>query len=279
MDAWNWILLLVLTTLFCIGLWRTVGWERRLTRRLQTLSGDDIGLARGLADLPPVLQTYLQNVLPAGDPMPMVSRVELKQHGLIDMGEAEPQWKAFKARQLVFTRAPGFAWIARIRPTIWVCDAYAQQEGSLRAAFMGVLPLASQKDRETLAQAELQRFLAELPWYPMLLLTSPALSFQTLGDNSVEVSISDGELSASLTFVFNEKGLVDRVYAAERARFKAGQFVPTPWEGRWYAYERVAGVLVPQRAEAIWLEGEEPAPYWQAELTSLSYTDAQTEAE
>ncbi|TCK08287.1 DUF6920 family protein [Marinobacterium mangrovicola] len=275
MDAWSWILLLVLTTLFCIGLWRTLGWERRLTHRLQTASGDDSGLARGLADLPLVLQTYLNNVLPAGDPMPLVARVELKQHGLIDLGESEPQWKAFKARQLVFTRAPGFAWIARIRPTIWVCDAYAQQEGSLRAAFMGLLPLADQRDGEALAEAELQRFLAELPWYPMLLLTHPALSFKQLGDNSVEVSIRDGELSASLTFVFNDEGLIDRVYAQERARFRAGKFVPTPWEGRWYAYARVAGVLVPQRAEAIWLEGEESAPYWQAELDSLTYTDAQ----
>ncbi|WP_432698418.1 DUF6920 family protein [Marinobacterium sp. YM272] len=279
MDAWSWILLLFLMTLFSVGLWRTVGWERRLTRRLQALSWEGAGLVRGLGDLPPVLQTYLKNVLPAGDAMPAVSRVELRQNGLINMGEGEAQWKAFKARQLVFTRAPGFAWIARIRPTIWVCDAYVNAEGSLRAAFMGVLPLANQHDRDTLAQAELQRFLAELPWYPMLLLTCPSLAFKPLSENSVEISIRDGELSAALSFVFNDQGLVERVYAPERARFRGGRFVSTAWEGRWYAYARVAGVLVPQRAEALWLEGESTAPYWQAELTSLSYTDAQTEVE
>lgn len=279
MDAWSWILLLFLMTFFSIGLWRTVGWERRLTHRLQTLSAEDAGLVRGVGDLPPLFQTYLEKVLPSGDPMPTVFRVELKQQGLIDLGEREPQWKAFKARQLIYTGAPGFAWIARIRPAVWVCDAYANGQGSLRAAFMGLLPLANLRDSDALAQAELQRFLAELPWYPMLLLTYPSLNFGAQTSNSVEVEISDGDHAAKLTFVFTDEGLIDRVYATERARYQAGGFTAAPWEGRWYAYQRTAGVLVPQRAEALWLEGENPAPYWQAELVSLSYTESQSDRE
>ncbi len=76
--------------------------------------------------------------------------------------------------QLVVLRRPGFDWDARIRLapglSVWVRDGYYGGEGLGEARLLALWPLATLHGGDRVAAGQLMRFLAEAPWYPVVLL-------------------------------------------------------------------------------------------------------------
>ena len=174
---------------------------------------------------------------------------------------------------------PGFDWDGRIAMvpglTVRVHDAYAAGEGLLHASLLGLVTLADIRGTPETAQGELMRFLAEAAWYPTALLPSQGVRWEPLSDSSARASLTDGATTVSLQFSFNAEGLIDSVYAEARARTVNGGIVHTPWQGRFWNYERRNGMRVPLEGEVAWLLPEGPKPYWRGRTVRLEYEFAQ----
>jgi hypothetical protein len=193
---------------------------------------------------------------------------------MFSLGEKRPKWMPFASTQRVVADRPGFDWDARIALgfglTARVHDAYALGEGLLHAELLG-WALADQRATPELALGELQRFLAEAPWMPTLLLPGQNVGWEAIDDASARATLADGVTVASLDFHFGADGLVDRVSTPARHRIVGGKTVATPWEGRFWNYAERGGMRIPLDGEVAWLLASGPLPYWRGHLESIVY--------
>lgn len=267
--------------LAALGAWR---WSRRTRSLIARL--DDAARASGARGgrvdlrrtdaLPEPVRRYLRTVLRDGQPL--IGAADFAHEGEFDLGGASPRWRRFVSRQRMSAPRPGFVWDARIDALpgvpLRVHDAYVDGAGELRASLLGLATLAAQRGSPGIAQGELMRFAAEAPMVPTALLPGEGVRWRALdGDeHAAELTLSDGDVSATLRFGFSADGLVETVYAPARERSVGGALVPTPWQGRWWDYELRSGMLVPTRGEVAWLLPDGPRPYWRGRLAGAAYT-------
>jgi hypothetical protein len=225
-----------------------------------------------LRDLPAPVQRYFRAVLRDGQPM--VAAVHLRHHGTFNMGEITPRWTSFTSDQWVVTRRPGFDWDARIAMapglTVRVHDAYVAGEGLLQAALLGLVPVVDRRGDSDLNEGELMRYLAEATWYPTALLPSQGVRWAPVDDRSARATLTDGPVTLTMSYTFNDEGLVATVRAEARSRAVGNEMVPTPWQGRFWNYQDVAGMRVPLDGEVAWLLPGGPYPYWRGHIADIS---------
>lgn len=255
--------------------WGEARWRRATRRLLAELQADPPTPLPRVTDetLPRPVARYLRCVLPEAVVTP--SAVELETAGDFNLSERGQAWHRFTAWQRARLDAPGFVWDGRIHLApglaVRVHDALVGGQGRLHASLAGLLTLADLRDRQTLAEGELLRYLAESPWYPQRLRPGGLLQWRALDDHRALLGLRGSPPQAWLTVVFGEDGLVCRVQAAARGRSLQGRMVPTPWEGRWSDYQRHGGLLLPTRGEVAWCPpGEPPRPYWRGRLLAMS---------
>ena len=141
----------------------------------------------------------------------------------------------------------------------------------MRAAILGILPLASEDGGGALGEAALQRFLAEAVWFPSALEPGDGLAWEPVDDACARATMTVDGVFASLEFHFGGDGLVDEVFAPARARMVDGKAMPTPWRGKHRDYARRDGFLVPTRAEVEWVFPQGPEPYWRGEIVEFVF--------
>ena len=234
-----------------------------------------------LERLPAPVERFFRAALTEGHPM--VAGVRMQHEGTFNMGETSDQWKPFTSGQRVVTRRPGFDWDGRIAImpglAVRVHDAYIAGEGILHASLLGLVSLATLRGTRAMAEGELMRFLAEAAWYPTALLPDQGVTWQPVDDHAAIATLTDGDVSVTLLFTFSESGLIDTAYAESRARMVAGNTVPTPWQGRFWGYEKRESMSVPLEGEVAWLLPAGEKPYWRGRITDLAYEFAELKGE
>jgi hypothetical protein len=278
---WKTVLLIVLAlvVLVAVRLYGASRWDsgtRRLRERLEAARVPIQPItfqAAELEGLPAPVQRYFRAALTAGQPL--VAAVRIEHTGTFNMSADAEQWKPFTSTQRVITRRPGFDWDARVAmmPGLpaHVHDAYVAGEGILHAAVLGLVTVADLKGTGDVAQGELMRWFAESAWYPTALLPSQGVRWEAVDDRSARATMTDGGLTMTLLFRFNDEGLIDTVRAESRGRTVGDKVVPTPWEGRFWSYEVRDGMRVPLEGEVSWMLPEGPKPYWRGRITVLAY--------
>ncbi len=224
-------------------------------------------------DLPEPVRRFFQTVLKEGQSL--VTAVNLEHTGTFNMSESGEQWKVFRSTQRVIVRRPGFVWDARIQMaplmTVHVHDAYVAGRAVLTAKLFGLLTVMKQPDTPELAQGELMRFFPEAAWYPTALLPGQGVTWEAIDDARARAILRDGNTNINLVFRFDEQGLISTVHSDGRFREVDGKLVKTPWQGRFWDYERRDGMLIPLEAEVAWLLQDKPKPYWRGRIRRIGY--------
>ncbi len=236
--------------------------------------------ADDLVALPEPVAAYLRAALAPGQVA--VAAVRIAHSGTMNLGTTAPQWKPFRSDQRVIVQPPGFDWDARVFVApglaVHVHDAYVGGEGFLTASLAGLKTVAHQRGGGELAQGELMRWFAEATWYPMALLPAAGVCWEPIDARSARATRVDGATTVTLTFHFGDDGLVETVRADARGRGVGATTVPTPWEGRFWNYARVEGMLVPLDAEVAWMPPDGAWPYWRGHVERIAYEFAPGEA-
>jgi len=228
---------------------------------------------RELVGLPPPVQRYFRAVLEENQPL--VAAVSVAHAGTFNASDSEKGWRSFSSTQRVITARPGFVWHARIAMLpgigVRVHDAYVAGEGILHATLFGLLSVANLRGKESVAQGELMRFMAEAAWYPTALLPSQGVRWHAVDDSSAKAIMKDAGITVTMLFRFNNQGLIDSVHAESRWRAVNGELVATPWQGRFWNYAWRGGMRVPLEGEVAWLLPAGPQPYWRGLIETISY--------
>lgn len=228
---------------------------------------------RELGTLPPPVQRYLRLVLTDGAPIIVAARFH--HTGTFNSSEAGERWSSFTSVQDTEAHGPAFIWDARIhmipRVPVRVHDAYIAGQGLLHASILGAFSVADLHDTTDIAAGELMRWLAETTWYPTALLSSQGIRWTAVDAHSARATLVHGTLTITLLYTFGVDGLIETVLAESRSRTVANRIVPTPWQGRFWNYEKRDGLLVPLDGEVSWLLPSGPKPYWRGHLDALNY--------
>ena len=225
---------------------------------------------RDVEDLPLPVRRYFETVLQEGQQH--VTQVRLTQAGQFRLGGADAAWHPFTARQIYSVSPPGYVWDAYIElaPLVSarVLDAYVDDEGLLRANLFGAIPVASAGPDHQMNEAELQRYLSETPWFPTALLPTAGVSWDGIDDRTARATITDGDVTATGVFHFDEAGYLRRLTAD---RYRQDTDTTAPWVGRYGTYEKRNGMEIPTEAEVGWETAEGAVPYWRGEITEIEY--------
>jgi hypothetical protein len=228
---------------------------------------------REIEGLPAPVQRYFSTVLTPGQSI--VTAATLEHTGSFNLSPTGEQWKPFTSRQRVIVRQPGFLWDARIAMApgvaVRVHDSYSDGEGLLHAAVHGLFSVARLQGGGELARGELMRFFAEAAWYPTALLPSQGVRWAAVDERSASATLTDGPLSITLLFRFDESGHMASVFAQARGRVVGQETSLAPWEGTWSNHRRVEGMTVPLTGEVAWLLPEGRKTYWRGTVTSLNF--------
>ena len=228
---------------------------------------------RELDGLPAPVQRYFRAVLQDGQSL--IAAATVKMTGRINMSATGEQWKRFSSRQRIIIHRPGFLWDAKVTLlpglAVRVVDGYVAGQGRLRAAVQGLFTVAELHGEGEIARGELMRFLAEAAWIPTALLPSQGVQWEAVDDGSAKATLTDGPLSVTLLFCFDDRGLITSAHASARGAAVGQQTVMLPWEGSWSNYQRRDGMLVPMTGEATWLRPERRKTYFHGEVRSLHF--------
>lgn len=259
--------------------WGAVRWDRTTEALRARLDAARVPHAvktfdeRELDALPAPVQRFFRAALKVGQPI--VAAVTVEHAGTFNMSDTGESWKPFKSAQRVITSRPGFVWDGRVSMMpglrVHVHDAYVAGEGILHPAIVGVFTLIDVRGTPEVARGELMRYLAEAAWYPTALLPSQGVVWEPVDDRSARVTMKDGALALTMTFRFNEAGLIESARAESRGRTVGDQVIQTPWEGRWSDYAERDGMQVPQRGEVAWLTPAGRLPYWRGRIERLTH--------
>jgi hypothetical protein len=172
---------------------------------------------RELEGLPPPVQRYFSAALKDGQRIVTAAYVE--HAGTFNTGETVENWKPFTSHQWVVTRRPGFVWDGRVAMVrglvIHVHDAYVNGDGILHPAIAGLYSLTNLRGSGEIAHGELMRFFAESAWYPTALLPSQGIRWEPVDDRSAKATLTDGPLTLTLLFRFNDDGVIESIRADE----------------------------------------------------------------
>ncbi len=230
-----------------------------------------------LEGLPAPVQRYFRAVLKDGQAI--VSAVTIDMAGSINMSATAEQWRPFTSKQRVVTSPaalrPGFIWDARISMLpgirVHVVDSYVAGKGLVRAAMLGLFTVADMGGGGEMARGELMRFFAEMPWYPTALLPSQGVQWAAVDDTSANASITDGPITLTLLFHFNDAGLIDSVRAEARGGLVGNEIVMRPWECGFCDYEVRGGMTVPMSGEAAWVPPDGRKRYFVGSVKSMCH--------
>ena len=228
---------------------------------------------RELAGLPAPVQRYFRAALRDGQPL--ITTATLDMAGRFNLSATGEQWKPFTSRQRVVTRRPGFVWDAQIAMApglpVRVIDSCIAGQGLLHAAILGLFTVADTRGGGEIARGEFMRWFAEVAWYPTALLPSQGVHWEAVDEHSANATLSDGAITLTLLFRFNEAGLIGSFRAEARGGLIDGQMVMAPWEGNWSDYQLHDGMQVPMTGEVAWMRPEGRKPYFVGSVTSLVY--------
>ncbi|MCA1753149.1 MAG: hypothetical protein LC641_00330 [Spirochaeta sp.] len=227
-----------------------------------------------LSTLPDPVQRYLETVLTPGQRM--VAAVHIEHSGTFNMDETGERWRPFRSTQRVRTQRPSFVWDGRVKVlpgmNAHVHDAYVDGSGILYVTLWGLVPMVDIRDTPEIARGELMRYLAETAWYPTALLPGQGVTWSAVDNHSADATLSDGETTVTLRFIFGSDNLIERVYAEERDRAVGGVTEPTPWDGRFTNYRQQDGMLVPMDGDVGWILPTGRLSYWRGRMEQVSYT-------
>ncbi len=222
-----------------------------------------------LADLPAPVQRYMRWTGLVGQPR--LDSATISQEGSFRLS-AERDWMPMTAEQTFTTDPPGFEWNARFTmfglPLLSARDRYSRGQGHMYGKLAGLFTIFDDRT-EQLTLGAMTRYLSELIWLPAAYL-QPCITWEAIDDNSAAVHFSDAGRTVSGTMHFGDDGR-PVAFAAERYREVNGEYELTPWSTPCLAYEKLGGLNLPVRGQAIWHLPDGDLPYVDVIITDATY--------
>lgn len=223
-----------------------------------------------IEELPAPVRSWLLRSGVAG--RPPIAFVRLQQVGAVKLNQQQKKWKRVTAEQYINAVEPAFVWKAHVDmlPFIPVSgrDKFISGNGEMNMKLLHIIPVAHERDPK-IDQGALQRWLAEICWYPSAAL-SPYITWKEVDALTARAVIRYKGIKADMDFKFSADG--DMVGAfAERYKGGGDSAKIEKWEVRSLSYATFDGIRIPTRSEATWRLDSGDFTWLKLELTGIDY--------
>lgn len=201
--------------------------------------------------LPPIIQKWLNNSEVVGKPI--VSNVRLTQELKLKLKPEQGEWSQGTAEQYFTIHPPAFNWNlnSQMNPFMNIVgrDKFEKGNGEMLIKLLSIIPVADVENNDKINQATLQRYLAEIIWFPSASLSN-YIKWEELDSNSAKATMEINGTKGTGTFYFDEKGLFKKFVAM---RFKESNDIePIKWTVIASKIEKRNGIKIPTECEASW---------------------------
>lgn len=226
--------------------------------------------ASELAELPTVIQKWLHKSGVVGQPK--VATVYLEQELEMLMDPEKENWIKGKAKQHFTIDPPAFNWsvILSMNPLMQVAgrDKFRHGKGEMTIRIFSLIPVVNARSEKKLNEATLQRYLAEMVWFPSAVL-SPNVKWETIDANSARATMDINGTSASGIFYFDESGRFEKFVAM---RYKdVSESAPREWTVMATRSDTINGRFIPVDCEVKWKLDSGDWTWLRLTITDIEY--------
>jgi len=219
------------------------------------IKNQEIVTEKALVDLPQIVQKWLTNSGIVGEEF--ISNVHLVQELQLKLKPDQTSWNHGTAEQYFTIQPPAFNWNidTEMNSVLSVVgrDKFEDGRGEMVIKLLSLITVADSKNSEKVNQATLQRYLAEIVWFPSASL-SQYIKWETIDDYSARATMDYKGTKGSGEFHFDENGNFEKFVAMRYQDPNDSE--PTPWVVTATKTEERNGIKIPTECEATWeLEG------------------------
>lgn len=204
-----------------------------------------------ISELPYVVQKWMINSGTIG--RSPISNVHLVQELKLKMNPEQSEWNNGKAEQYFTINPPAFIWNINTEMNSILSvvgrDKFENGNGEMTIKLFSLIPVANAKNHEKVNQATLQRYLAEIVWFPSASL-SQYIKWESLDEYSAKATMEFKGVKGSGEFHFDEKGNFKKFVAMRFQDSNAEE--PSEWTVVATKTEERNGINIPVECEAIW---------------------------
>jgi hypothetical protein len=224
-----------------------------------------------LAGLPLPVQKWLEAANVVGKPK--IQIVRLKQNGMM-RSKQDGSWMSCAAEQYFTIEKPAFIWRARMQyaPFLHIAarDKYEDGKGRMLITLLSLFTIADSKGTE-IDKGSMVRYLAETVWFPTAAL-SDYIKWEAIDSTSARATMTNGGISASGVFQFNERGDVSHFEAQRYGEFD-GKYSMETWSIAMMDYRSFHGVRIPASSEVTWKLKSGNFTWFKVEITDLEFNN------
>lgn len=203
----------------------------------------------------------------------IIDNVSLKQKIRMKLSPEQEHWNMAVAEQLFTIHPPAFNWSVNMQMnrimSIQGRDKFDNGKAEMLMKIFSTIPVVNVKSNAKINQAALQRYLAEIVWFPSAALSS-YINWEDINDQSAKATMTYGGTSGSGIFYFKENG--------EFAKFSAMRYKDSDEHAKQYEWiveviktEEINGLKVPAEAKLTWRLENMDWTWLELEITELQH--------
>ena len=243
---------------------RTKLFEKSSKHDKTILSSED------LVGLPAIVQKWLNYSHVIGKAK--VSNVYLTQDLQLKFKPEQKEWSHGVSEQYFTIQPPAFNWDIRtqMNPLMSVIgrDKFEHGKAEMLIKLFALIPVVDVKNDEKVNQSALQRYLAEIVWFPSASL-SQYLTWEEIDELSAKATLNYNGTKGSGIFYFNETGQFEKFVAM---RFKdSNDAKPVKWTVVATKTEEKNGIKIPTECKVIWYAKPEQWTWLKLKIKHIEY--------
>lgn len=234
------------------------------------LGKEEIISSESLEGLPTIVQKWLTNTGVVGTQT--VFNVCLTQELQLKLKSDQENWNVGKAKQYFTIQPPAFNWSisTEMNSLLGVVgrDKFVDGKGEMTIKLCSLIPVAEAKDEKKINQATLQRYLAEIVWFPSASL-SQYIKWETIDEFSARATMEFKGTEGSGVFHFDNNGTFKKFVAMRYQDSNAEE--PTEWTVIATKTEGRNGIKIPTECEASWKINNGKWTWLKLKITNIQY--------
>ena len=204
-----------------------------------------------------------------------IHTVRLRQQGQIRNDRNNEKWVSMSAVQYFNVDDPAFIWSVKmdLMPGLPVLgrDYFKSGMGRMKVVIPGIKTISDESGQK-IDEGTLQRFLAEISWFPSAALNS-YITWAPIDDYSAKATMKYGPTTGSAVFHFTDAGDIRKI-EAERYMGGGPNGTKELWQIESDTYGVFNGVRIPISSVATWKLKDGDFTWLKLNITAIDYNTA-----
>ncbi len=223
-----------------------------------------------IQNLPPIVQKWLKTSGVIGTKR--IFNVYLTKELQMKLKPNQDNWNFGQAEQYFTIEKPAFIWNVNTEMNSFLKvvgrDKFADAKGEMIIKLFSLIPVVNAKNDNKTDQATLQRYLAEIVWFPSAAL-SEYIKWETLDQYSAKATMTYKGIEGSGVFHFDSNGNFEKLTTMRYQDSNAEE--PTQWTVIAKKTEQKNGIKIPVECEASWELESGKWTWLKLKITDITY--------